>query len=654
MVATRTAGSSGTDAGTLHYTYYTADGSGTCGVRPEWAGLLCKATPAGAIAGGLGNPTEGITTVDTYNRWGQVATKAETANGVTRTSTYVFDTAGRPTKSTITGGSGQAIPATTITYNPGNGQIASRASNGKTVAYTYDNLGRRFSYDDGAGNTVSTAYDENDRTVKITDSAPSTVTFAYDTAGNLKSTTDSIAGTFTGTYDANGRLVTETLPGNTTLSLTIDPAGQQSSRNYSAADGTPLAADAASYTIRGKIAGHTETTGTTTQSDYTYDDGQLTQAVDSTPNGCITRAYTLDANSNRTVQTTSLDDCDSSTEDIQKVTTSRTYDSADRLVGAGYTYDALGRTTTNGNNAAAFTYYVNDYVASETLGTSRNSWTLDAAGRLAVRTSETQVNGTWSTNNITTNHYACDCDSPSWTKTNTGGISRNVIDLTGTLTATTAATGGTVLQLSNLHGDITVQYPTDTTQSVTVQHYDEFGGLSDQTAPTPYGSLGGYQRSAQTLSGVTLMGARLYDPTTGRFLSPDPVYGGNANPYSYPADPVNHFDLNGLAIDKKHNKNSFGCGYFSCTLKMSRRRTNMLIDVLNAASITKGMLATALGVGVWASVVSAGWAAVLLIVLAAISYAVVQALTWLLKYYPTKGTYIKIMRVTHYSYTWHQ
>ena len=41
------------------------------------------------------------------------------------------------------------------------------------------------------------------------------------------------------------------------------------------------------------------------------------------------------------------------------------------------------------------------------------------------------------------------------------------------------------------------------------------------------------------------MGARLYNPNTGRFLSRDPVAGGNDNTYTYPPDPINKFDLNG-------------------------------------------------------------------------------------------------------------
>lgn len=90
-------------------------------------------------------------------------------------------------------------------------------------------------------------------------------------------------------------------------------------------------------------------------------------------------------------------------------------------------------------------------------------------------------------------------------------------------------------------------------QELRYTSYDEFGhplplsgGESANAPPGRYGWLGAAQRSADTPTGVVLMGVRLYHPGIGRFLQVDPVAGGSANAYDYcNADPVNCTDLGG-------------------------------------------------------------------------------------------------------------
>lgn len=89
--------------------------------------------------------------------------------------------------------------------------------------------------------------------------------------------------------------------------------------------------------------------------------------------------------------------------------------------------------------------------------------------------------------------------------------------------------------------------PTDTGPATWTES-TEYGLPRDPAAPQPrYGWLGAHQRNTgDALAQLTLMGARLYNPTTGRFLSTNPVPGGSCNDYDYVcADPVNSTDLDG-------------------------------------------------------------------------------------------------------------
>lgn len=73
----------------------------------------------------------------------------------------------------------------------------------------------------------------------------------------------------------------------------------------------------------------------------------------------------------------------------------------------------------------------------------------------------------------------------------------------------------------------------------------EFGAPRGATG-TRYAWLGGKQRAADTPGGLSIMGVRLYNPATGRFVQVDPVAGGSANAYDYAwQEPMSVFDLDG-------------------------------------------------------------------------------------------------------------
>ncbi|MFJ7201807.1 MULTISPECIES: DNRLRE domain-containing protein [unclassified Streptomyces] len=544
-------GATGTDAATRVTTYWSATGTGTCQGRPEWADQVCSTGPAGVITGGGTNPSQLPTTTTEYDWWGNPSKVTETANGSTRTTTTTYDNAGRQTKAVTAGGVGQAVPESATEYDPATGQAVKTTSpTGGAITRAYDKLGRLIKYTDADGGVTTTEYDLLDRPVKTTDNTPSTVTYTYDhTAeprGMATKTTDSVAGVFQATYAADGSVSSQKLPGGYTLRQTEDTAGAPIGRTYVRdSDGVSVMTDTVTRSVLGQITTHA---GWSDQS-YTYDKvGRLASVEDTADTICTKRTYTFDARSNRKSRTSVPGnpglDCPTTGG---TTTTTHTYDSADRIVDTGYTYDAFGRTTAAPGNGT-IGYYANDLAYQQTANGTRQTWQLDAGQRFRSWKTESGSGSTWTQTGSKVNHYDSDGDSPRWITedTSTGALTRMVTGPDGQLAATTAKTGGTVLQLTNIHGDVSLLLPLDTAVAPTVLDTDEYGNPRDGQAEARYDWLGGHQRSSETVTGLTLMGVRLYNAATGRFLSVDPVSGGSCNSYDYVcADPVNMLDLDG-------------------------------------------------------------------------------------------------------------
>jgi RHS repeat-associated protein len=361
------------------------------------------------------------------------------------------------------------------------------------------------------------------------------------------------------------------------------------SRTYvRSSDGAEIASSTAVLNGRGQWVTHT-----TAASDkqFGYDAlARLTDVRDTVAGQCTWRAYEYNDRAGRTAMHTSVtgssicaDPDDPSSPSV--ATVGYSYDSADRLVsdtGTGaedWVYDPLGRITgapvrgspgTTVSNA----YYATDLITSQTIpGVARQTWSLDPLHRFSSYVNEAWTvggDGTpgWQEAVTKVNHYDSDSDSPAWIVEDASlpsEVTRYVDGLDGSMAMQTGTTGGRVLQLIDLHGDVMTTLPIadgQTTADFTgLAHRaaDEYGNPTDLTTGAPvitdgsapdagdrYGWHGGAQRSADALAGVLLMGVRLYDPGTGRFWSPDSVPGGNATPYDYcSADPVKCSDLTG-------------------------------------------------------------------------------------------------------------
>ncbi|MGI8665151.1 MAG: RHS repeat-associated core domain-containing protein [Jatrophihabitans sp.] len=548
--------SSGSDAKSTSTTYYTAGASGAC-VSYALAGLACSTGPTAQPA--TGNPLPVTTT--TYNLYDQPLVATETAGATVRTTTMSYDGAGRTTGTSITvtptAAGGTALPTETISYDTSTGLPTTVVGGGNTLTTGYDSFGRGTSYTDATGNLSTTSYDIVGRAATVNDGKGST-TFTYDSATEhrgLVTAEDvgvgSALGAFAAAYNPDGNLSAQTYPNGLVASTRFDNTGDATALTYAKAGSTWL-----SFAQASNAQGDTVKQSSPASSQaFSYDSAsRLIRTQDTVAGVCTTRAYTLDADSNRTALNSypagSGGACSSSTT---PTTVNSSFDGAERITSTGYSYDTLGRTTavpasdaqgigshTGTTGALTVGYYANDLVASETQGGRTLGFSLDPMQNRLVNTTDTA-------STTTTNHYADSSDSPVWTSTGSSW-SRNIIGISGGLVATVDQAGSVILQLASLHGDL-VATAADNTAVTAVTSYSEsteFGApRTASSAPDSYGWLGSQQRSANDLGGLSLMGVRLYNPVTARFLSVDPVVGGNDNAYVYPLDPLDMNDTSG-------------------------------------------------------------------------------------------------------------
>jgi RHS repeat-associated protein len=275
-----------------------------------------------------------------------------------RSITTSYDTAGRPIKRQQKG-NGTEVPAIQTTYNETNGLPESQyfvcelskceGFDTQEVKTTYDKLGRPVKYLDADGSVSEVGYDLMSRPAIVFDGKGTQATTYDEESGLPTELTDSAAGTFKATYDADGKMTEQLLPDGLAQEVGYGPEGTPLSLQYVKKTGCSSACTWLSFARKDSIQGQVlNEEGTLDTDSYIYDKaGRLTQARETPPGeGCTTRSYAFDKDSNRTSKQTfgpGKGGACATESEVAKQTYA--YDTADRLIGDGVEYDNLGRIT---------------------------------------------------------------------------------------------------------------------------------------------------------------------------------------------------------------------------------------------------------------------------------------------------------------------
>ena len=513
---------------TENTTFYTAAANITipsCGLKPEWNGLVCV---TGSVNGqGRQKPDTQITSYDYYLRptksieTFKYAVGATTLTG-TKTNTTTFVGSGAAfgavattqTKSKNGAATEVAGTLTTSVYDTNNGLLLSKTAGSSTVSYTYDNWGRKLTLTnkpDALTTDVTTwTYMPTGATgagqIGSVTSTKASYFYGYGSDGEVRNlpTTLTVAGvgSYTATYNQLGQIVTQTAPGGVSQNFDYDTVGRIKTMSYFGTvdnAGVPVTVNwmdfTRTYDPQNRVA--VETTPAVfpaIQNDtvYTYGYDQKNRLVDVKQFDntlCVNRVYTFDAAGNRTNKDTTYNSavglvCGAESPMDPAGHQVLTYNDYSQLTTTGYVYDVFGRVTTlpsidtaNQLGNLTFTYSPEDRILSQKQGTTQTDYNYDALGRRFQDKVGTVVK--------TVRHYADESDNPSWvTGTGTAAAQIDIYTpaLASNLNATRKQNGTTTtayLNFGNLHGDTITSLELPTTGFVSgpneLNVYDEYG-----------------------------------------------------------------------------------------------------------------------------------------------------------------------------------
>jgi YD repeat-containing protein len=526
------------DTRTVYYEAGEVSQTLNCRNHPEWVDLPCQSEPDAQPETGM--PALPVTTIE-YSMWDQPETVTETfgtgETKIVRTKKTTFDSAGRPLtteeKSTVD----EALPKVTDTYSETNGTLKTQSTtvkeSTKTITSLYNSLGELESYTDAAGNTAKYTYDIDGRVTQVADGSEEgkgKQAYHYDeTSGELTKLEDSAGDTYTAAYNIAGQMTSEGYPNGMTAYYTYNPAGTTTAIEYKKEtycseekEKCVWFKDSTVPSIHGEALQQASTLSE--EPSYTYDAaGRLTQ-VQEIPHGegCKTRLYTYEEESNRTSLTKREPGTGGKCATEGGSSERHTYDSANQLDDPGVTYDAFGNTTAlpaadAGEAALTSSYYVDNQVFQQTQSGKTIEYKLDPE----ERTLETIATGS----KKAVLHYDGAGSAVAWTSEAEGKWTRNIPGIGGELTATQTNTTAPVLLLHDLQGNVVAEASINEKETKLLKTYNstEFGVPTKKEQPPKYAWLGATGLTSELTSGTITHDGSSYVPQTGRPLQTGPV-----------------------------------------------------------------------------------------------------------------------------------
>ena len=507
------------DAGGNRLSYTNGAGDVTSYTYDNAGNLSSVAQPGGSC--GL---TPALCETNTYNGEGQVLTDTN-PDGKVATSSY--DSFGRLQQTTYSDGS----PTLQYTYDV-NGNVATMSTGSVTTDYSYDAINSLVEAENMATSAiVRYGHDSNNNVTSITYPNGQAVSRAFNGLNQLASVTDWNSHTTSFTYTGGGSLAGITYPNGIVTSESYNAAGQITSITDDHGL-TPIASFSYGRDNAGLVASETDSgTPGTASASYSYDSQQQLTAAGSSN-------YSYDGANNLTLGPNG---------DNQKFNAdselcwqgSGTSSSCTAPSGAtSFSYSNEGNRTSMtpaGGSASNYGWnQLNQMVSFTPTSGSSSTYTYDDKGLL-----------TGEAVGSTTENYVWDTQE-EFSQLLQDGTNYYVYGPEGTpIEQVNASSGLTRYLLSDQLGS--VRGITNSAGTLTgAQTFDSWGNVTATTGSitTPFGYAGSYR---DAVSGLDYLRARWYDPSTGQFMSIDPVEFQTQRPYQYAFNnPTTNTDPTGL------------------------------------------------------------------------------------------------------------